>query len=91
MSNTTFPGFPVECPSRNRVRRRVLRQLYHALHWMAIPGFGFDVKAIFDDLRKRQAMLGNRLVSRKKHAETGDVISSAPRETSGSAPASPGI
>ncbi len=52
--------------------------------------FGFDVKAIFDDLRNRQAILGNRLVSRKKCAETGDVISSATREISDSIPASPG-
>ena len=33
--------------------------------------FGFDVKAIFDDIRSRQALLGNRLVSPKKHTETG--------------------
>jgi len=53
--------------------------------------FGFDVKAIFDDLRNRQGMLGNRLVSRKKHAETGNVISLATSQTSDSIPASPGV
>ena len=31
--------------------------------------FGFDVKAIFADLRKRQAALGGRLVRQKKRAE----------------------
>jgi hypothetical protein len=31
--------------------------------------FGFDVKAIFADLRKRQAALGGRLVHPKKRAE----------------------
>ena len=30
---------------------------------------GFDVKAIFADLRKRQASLGGRLVPQKKRAE----------------------
>jgi hypothetical protein len=28
--------------------------------------FGFDAKAIFDDLKKRQSGLGNRLVSRPR-------------------------
>lgn len=31
--------------------------------------FNFDVKAIFADLRKRQASLGARLVPQKKRAE----------------------
>ncbi len=31
--------------------------------------FNYDVKAIFADLRKRQAALGPRLVSRKRRAE----------------------
>jgi hypothetical protein len=31
--------------------------------------FGFDVKAIFADLRKRQGSLGGRLIPQKKHAE----------------------
>jgi len=31
--------------------------------------FDFDVKAIFADLRNRQAALGGRLVKRKKPAE----------------------
>ena len=52
--------------------------------------FGFDVKAIFDDLRTRQAMLGNRLVSRKKQAEAGGLVSLAARETPNPLPASPG-
>jgi hypothetical protein len=51
--------------------------------------FGFDVKAIFDDLRKRQAMLGNRLVTRKQHAKSGDATSSVARETTDSMSASP--
>ncbi len=52
--------------------------------------FGFDVKAIFDDLRNRQAVLGNRLVSRDKHTAIGGAASLATRETSDSVPASPG-
>jgi hypothetical protein len=31
--------------------------------------YGFDVKAIFADLRKRQVSLGGRLVPQKKRAE----------------------
>ena len=31
--------------------------------------FGFDVKAIFADLRKRQGSLGGRLIPQKKRAE----------------------
>jgi hypothetical protein len=31
--------------------------------------YGFDVKAIFADMRKRQASLGDRLVPQKKRAE----------------------
>jgi hypothetical protein len=33
--------------------------------------FDFDVKAIFADIRNRQAALGERLVSRKNRAEPG--------------------
>ncbi|HTU91680.1 MAG TPA: hypothetical protein VMF69_16470 [Gemmataceae bacterium] len=31
--------------------------------------FNFDVKAIFADIRQRQALLGERLVSRKERIE----------------------
>jgi len=51
--------------------------------------FDFDVKAIFDDLRNRQATLGSRLVSRKKQIGTGDTTSSATSENSDSIPTSP--
>ena len=44
--------------------------------------FGFDVRAIFDDLRTRQALLGNRLVSRKRHTETRDAASLATPDVS---------
>jgi len=53
--------------------------------------FGFDVKAIFDDLRNRQTMLGNRLVSRKNRVQSGDATSLAARNTSDSASAGPDI
>ncbi len=33
--------------------------------------FDFDVKAIFADLRKRQAALGDRLVPQRKRGEAG--------------------
>jgi len=36
--------------------------------------FGYDVEAIFADLRKRQAALGPRLVSRKKRVESGEAV-----------------
>jgi hypothetical protein len=36
--------------------------------------FNFDVRAIFADLRKRQASLGTRLVSPKKRVEPTDEI-----------------
>ena len=32
--------------------------------------FGFDVKAIFADLRKRQGSVGTRLIPQKKRAES---------------------
>jgi|GEM_PF-6436089 len=45
--------------------------------------FQFDVGAIFDDLRKRQATPGTRLVSRQGKAKAGGTTSlgqdSAPR------------
>jgi len=43
--------------------------------------FDFDVKAIFADLRKRQAALGGRLVSRKKRAEPADASDREPQST----------
>jgi hypothetical protein len=36
--------------------------------------FGFDVKAIFADLRRRQTALGGRLVSRPKEAERTHAV-----------------
>jgi hypothetical protein len=41
----------------------------HRTREMLAAEFGFDVRAIFGDLRKRQAALGGRLVSPKKRAE----------------------
>jgi hypothetical protein len=40
--------------------------------------FGFDVKAIFADLRSRQIALGRRLVSRKNQAEPTDAVDRGP-------------
>jgi hypothetical protein len=45
--------------------------------------FDLDVKAIFADLRRRQAALGSRLVSRKKPAEPAEAVDRGPRSTSG--------
>jgi len=39
--------------------------------------FGFDVQAIFADLRSRQASLGPRLVSRKQRAEPAGPVTTA--------------
>src|SRR5437899_11075493 len=36
--------------------------------------FDFDVKAIFADVRARQAALGGRLVSRRKRTDSADAI-----------------
>ena len=48
---------------------------------------GFDLKAIFADLRKRQAALGARLLPQKKRAEpTAEVDGSGPFGASGPAP-----
>lgn len=41
--------------------------------------YDFDVKAIFADLRKRQAVLGGRLVPQKRRAEPGPTAD-RPRE-----------
>ena len=46
--------------------------------------FGFDVKAIFDDLRSRQSTLGNRLVSRTKRPNEVETLPSAAGERSDS-------
>jgi len=43
--------------------------------------FDFDVKAIFADLRNRQAALGGRLVKRKKPAEPADAVDRELRST----------
>ena len=41
----------------------------HRIREKLAAEFDFDVKAIFADLRKRQAASGNRLVPQKKRAE----------------------
>ena len=52
--------------------------------------YNFDVTAFFADLRKRQAALGDRLVRRKKRAETKDETELGPHfGSSGSASSEP--
>jgi hypothetical protein len=46
--------------------------------------FNFDVKAIFDDLRSRQSLLGSRLVSRKGNAKATSLGQSAMQDTQSS-------
>jgi hypothetical protein len=47
--------------------------------------FGFDVKAIFADLRRRQGSLGGRLIPQKKQAEpTAEADRGRPSSSSGS-------
>ena len=41
----------------------------HRIREKLAAEFDFDLKAIFADLRKRQAALGGRLVHQKKRAE----------------------
>jgi hypothetical protein len=43
--------------------------------------FDFDVKAIFADIRNRQAALGRRLVSRRKRGEPADTVHRGPQST----------
>jgi hypothetical protein len=45
--------------------------------------FNFDVKAIFVDMRNRQAALGARLVSRQRSAEPTDTESTARAKPAG--------
>ena len=42
----------------------------HRIREKLAAEFDFDVKAIFADLRKRQASLGGRLIPQKKRAES---------------------
>jgi hypothetical protein len=44
--------------------------------------FNFDVKAIFADMRKRQAALGAMLVSREKQAEPAGTVGQEPPSNS---------
>jgi hypothetical protein len=48
--------------------------------------FDFDVKAIFADLRKRQAALGDRLVPQKSRAEPGTEVDRGPHSGSPGSP-----
>ncbi len=41
--------------------------------------FDFDVRAIFADIRSRQAALGRRLVSRRKRTEPADSVPQGPQ------------
>jgi hypothetical protein len=41
----------------------------HRIREQLAAQFNFDVKAMFEDMRKRQAALGSRLVSRDQIAE----------------------
>jgi len=41
----------------------------HRIREKLAAEYGFDVKAMFADLRKRQVSLGDRLVPQKKRAE----------------------
>jgi hypothetical protein len=65
----------------------------HRIREKLAAEYGFDVKAIFADLRKRQMSLGDRLVPQKKRAEPtaeadrGRQAGSAGSTSSGAAPA----
>jgi hypothetical protein len=57
----------------------------HRIREKLAAEYGFDVKAIFADLRKRQASLGGRLVPQKKRAEpTAEADRGRPSGSSGS-------
>jgi hypothetical protein len=43
----------------------------HRIREQLSAAYDFDVKAIFADLRKRQVVLGTRLVPQKKRGESG--------------------
>jgi hypothetical protein len=60
----------------------------HRTREMLDANYGFDVQAIFADLRRRQVALGGRLVSPKKRAETtAEVRRGRGSGSSGSTPA----
>ncbi len=49
----------------------------HRTREQLAAGFDFDVKAIFADLRERQAALGGRLVPQRKRAGPGAEVDQA--------------
>ena len=62
----------------------------HRIREKLAAEFNFDVKAIFADLRKRQASLGGRLVPQKKRAEpTAELDRGHDFDSSGSTPIEP--
>ena len=57
----------------------------HRTREMLAAKFNFDIDAIFADMQKRQAALGDRLVSRKTRAEpTPEADRGRPSGSSGS-------
>ncbi len=59
----------------------------HRIREKLAAEFNFDVKAIFADLRKRQAASGARLVPQpKKNAPTAETEPGRPFDSSGSTP-----
>ena len=59
----------------------------HRTREQLAAAYQFDVKAIFADLRKRQAALGERLVPQKKRAEpTAEVDPGRPNSSSDATP-----
>jgi hypothetical protein len=59
----------------------------HRIREKLAAEFDFDIKAIFADLRSRQASLGERLISQKKRAElTPEVDQPRSFNSAGSTP-----
>jgi hypothetical protein len=58
----------------------------HRTREMLAAEYAFDVRAIFADLRKRQAALGGRLVPPKKRAEPTARVDSRDFGSPGSTP-----
>jgi len=60
----------------------------HRIREQLAAKFGFDVKAIFADMRTRQAALGDRLVKQKNRAkpttDTDSACHSSPMESTSS-------
>ena len=58
----------------------------HKIREQLSSRFDFDVDAIFDDIRSREAAMGPRLVAPRQRAEPAEAVELIPRSTSLASP-----